>query len=242
MPICRPTPAPSAMTISIRSALTAILLPVAIDVALPAMAQDALPKPRFFRDRTFYEPLLAEPRPARNMLLVPAWSEAFPHSVDPGSRFAWQISLGDEFPILTLSSQESAGKLEADRWGLGLWVPVSFHVIEDFKDASNPIVDTDYRFGFTTKFQLGLAERLRLGVRFVPWAHESTHLGDEHTILAIQQPSFERVNVSYEYWEYGVSFEGSGLLSDDDNWTARHGGLVPWGDDGCYSNHLLGNN
>jgi hypothetical protein len=117
---------------------------------------------------------------------------------------------------------------------------VSFHVIEDFKDTSNPIVDTDYRFGFMTKFQLGLTERLRVGVRVVPWNHESTHLGDEYTILASEDPLFERVNVSYEYWEYGLSLEGDGLLADDDNWTARHGGLAPWNDDGYYSNHLLG--
>jgi hypothetical protein len=74
----------------------------------------------------------------------------------------------------------------------------------------------------------------------VPWNHESTHLGDEYTILAIQDPSFERVNVSYEYWEYGLSIEGGGLLAENDSWTVRHGGLAPWNDDGYYSTHLLG--
>ena len=212
----------------------------ALCISRSAVAQESPPTFRFFRDRPYYEPLLAEPRPARNMLLVPGWSDEFPHSVNAGSRFAWQIALGDEFPILTFSSQESDGRLLRGRWGLGLWIPVSFHVIEDFKDTSNPIVDTDYRFGFMTKFQVALREDLRLGLRFVPWNHESTHLGDEYTILASQDPAFERVNVSYEFWEYGVSFEGDGLLTDDDNWTVRHGGLAPWNDDGYYSNHLLG--
>jgi hypothetical protein len=118
---------------------------------------------------------------------------------------------------------------------------VSFHVIEDFKDTSNPIVDTDYRFGFMTKFQYGLKkEGLRLGVRFIPWAHESTHLGDEYVILASRNPSFERINVSYERWEYGISLEGSGLFKEDDSWTIRHGGLRPWNANGYYSLHLLG--
>jgi hypothetical protein len=222
-----------------RRTCIATLLLAASAFSLPVFAQDAL-STEFFRDRPFYEPLLAEPRPARTMLLIPAWSKEFPQSVEKGSRFAWQISLGDELPILTLSSQQSDGPIEKGRWGLGLWIPVSFHVIEDFKDESAPIVDTDYRFGFMTKFQCGCFENMRLGVRFVPWSHESTHLGDEYTIFAAQDPSFERINVSYEYWEYGVSLEGGGLFNDDDNWTVRHGGLRPWNADGYYSDHLLG--
>ena len=203
------------------------------------MGQDAL-KVTFFRDRSYYEPLLAEPNAARIMAVVPGWAAEFPHSIEKGSRFAWQITLGEELPIAMLSNQTADGPLLAGKWGIGLWAPLSFHMIEDFKDTSNPIVDTDYRFGTMVKFQRGLTDRLRVGARFVPWAHESTHLGDEYTILAEQDPSFERINVSYEYWEYGISFEGNGLFATDDNWTARHGGLTPWGDDGYYSNHLLG--
>jgi hypothetical protein len=105
----------------------------------PASAQTL--STEFFRDWPLYEPLLAEPRPARTMLLVPGWSEEFPDSVKEGSRFAWQISLGDELPILALSNQQALGAMEKGRWGLGLWIPVSFHVIEDFKDDSAPIVD-----------------------------------------------------------------------------------------------------
>jgi hypothetical protein len=196
----------------------------------------------FFRDRPYYEPLFAEPRPARTMILIPAWSEEFPDSVQKGSRFAWQISLGDELPIMTFSNQESDGPVEKGKWGIGLWIPIAFHVIEDFKDESNPIVDTDYHFGFMTKFQwCCLGDRVRLGIRYVPWKHESTHLGDEYTIFAVQNPLFERVNVSHEDWEYGVSFEGDGLLNDDDSWVARHGGLAPRGSGGYYSDHLLGN-
>jgi len=222
-----------------RPICVAILVLIECVLWRPAWAQSAL-STEFFRDRPLYEPLLAEPRPARTMLLVPGWSAEFPDSVKEGSRFAWQISLGDELPILTLSSQQSAGVMEKGRWGVGLWIPVSFHVIEDFKDDSAPIVDTDYRFGFMAKFQCGCFENMRLGLRFVPWAHESTHLGDEYTIEAVKDPAFERVNVSYEYWEYGISLEGGGLFNEEDNWTIRHGGLRPWSSDGYYSNHLLG--
>lgn len=222
-----------------RKALILFLLTTSV-TGLPAHAQDQRRlKSKLFRDAPYFEPLLAEPRPARIMLLIPAWSKQFPHSVEPGNRFAWQISLGEELPILTLSDQVADGPLNPGRWGLGLWIPISFHVIEDFKDPSAPIVDTDYRFGFMVKFQRRF-EKFRLGLRFVPWNHESTHLGDEYTIFASEDPAFERINVSYENWEYGVSLEGEGLFSDGDTWKARHGGRQPWGSDGYYSDHLLG--
>ena len=129
-------------------------------------------------------------------------------------------------------------RFSARKWGVGLWLPVAFHMIEDFKDESNPIVDTDYRFGMMAKLQVGLTDRSWLSVRFVPWAHESTHLGDEYTIVAAARPGFERINVSYEYREYGISYERS--LGRRSVLTARHGGISLWGDDGYYSDHLLG--
>ena len=225
-----------------RSMSTGLILVTALAAGgAPAEAQDArIVDARTFNDAGYYEPLLAEPRPARTMLLIPAWSKEFPHSVDPGTRFAWQISLGDELPIFTLSDQSREGTLDRGRWGIGLWIPISFHVVEDFRDTSNPIVDTDYRFGFMLKFQKALRDDMWLGLRFVPWNHESTHLGDEYTILASRDPAFERVNVSYENWEYGLSVEGDALFNDGDSWKLRTGGRRPWGKDGYYSNHLLG--
>jgi len=201
----------------------------------PPVRLKGLSATKMFRDLPFYEPLRAE-RAARVQLLIPAWSDEFPHSVNPGSRFAWQVTLGREIPIVAVSSQVADGAMDPKEWGIGLWTPVSFHMIEDFKDDSNPIVDTDYRFGAMVKFQYGVSETLRLGVRYVPWAHESTHLGDEYTILALP---FERINVSYEYQEYGISLEGSDLFTEGDDWIARHGGIIPWGPDGYYSDHLL---
>ena len=198
-----------------------------------AAAQGLDVKP--FVDTHYYDPLKAEPHAARIKILVPAWSKAFPDSLDNTStRFAWQITLGRELPLVAIASESlDEGRVGAGHFGFGVWLPVAFHMIGDFKDPSAPIVDTDYRFGMMTKFQYGLSETSQLGIRFVPWAHESTHLGDEYTIGAQSRPMFERINVSYEYFEYGISYE-------TDRWTLRHGGLKPWGEDGYYSNHLLG--
>ena len=60
------------------------------------------------------------------------------------------------------------------------------------------------------KFQYGISETMHFGIRYTPWAHESTHLGDEYTIFAVNNiPGFERINVSYEYQEYGSRSRGA---------------------------------
>ena len=218
-----------------------------------AVAQPAAPAPpatasqddrrlhrKFFRDLPWYDPLRAEPHEGKIQLLIPAWAREFPHSTESGTRFSWQVTLGREIPIFAVSTQVADGEMSPKEWGVGLWTPVHFHVIEDFKDPSAPIVDTDYRFGAMAKFQYARSETLRFGVRYVPWAHESTHLGDEYTIFAVNNiPDFERINVSYEYQEYGFSLEGSDLFREGDDWKARHGGIMLWGSDGYYSDHLL---
>lgn len=191
-------------------------------------------------DRIYYEPLLAEGRAARIFVLVPAWSKAFPHSAEPGNRFAWQITLGRELPIVGWQAERiGLQRFSKGKWGIGLWAPVSFHMIEDFKDESNPIVDTDYRFGAMVKFQAGITDSSWLALRFVPLAHESTHLGDEYTIVASARRGFERVNVSYEYREYGVSYERA--FDRRSALTIRHGGISLIDDKkGYYADRLLG--
>jgi hypothetical protein len=190
----------------------------------------------YLADRTYYEPLLAEQRAARSFLVFPGWSKEFPHSAKAGNRFAWQITMGREFPII--GWQSDATGIGKGQWGVGLWIPIAFHMIEDFKDESAPIVDTDYRFGTMVKFEYGLTDTDRLQLRYVPWAHESTHLGDEYTIVASRRPGFERINVSYEYQEYGVSWMRA--FGSHSTVTVRHGGIILHGSDGYYSDHLLG--
>ena len=252
-------PTPSARLLTSQLVATAMILASAVTARAqesPARAVRAFPAPSntsrspvqgdstegrrtwFLNDRGYYEPLIAEPHAARLFLLFPGWSSEFPHSVNTGNRFAWQVSTGREIPIAGWQSASGTERLEKGQIGFGVWIPIAFHMIEDFKDTSNPIVDTDYRFGFMGKLQYGLGSAWWLGVRFVPWAHESTHLGDEYTLLAQRDPAFERVNVSYEYYEYGFSLEHS--FGTNGRLFVRHGGLTPWGDDGYYSDHLLG--
>jgi hypothetical protein len=159
----------------------------------------------FLEKQNYFEPMVAEPRAARISLTVPMYARSVPYARTPGWFWGWDVALGAEIPMLGWDRRPDRSRvLGKGEWGLAILAPVSFHMMEDLTERSAPsapILNTDYRFGSMVKYGLGLSDNWRLAVRGVPWAHESTHLGDEFTIFAIGQPRFKRVNVSYEYWE-----------------------------------------
>ena len=182
-------------------------------------------KPWIFQRHPYYDPLASEPRAAQMKVFFPGRASSAPYAVKPGQGMVWDISVGDEIPIVGWSSssaQKEGEEAPARGWAVGVFFPLSFHMVEDMgKDESAPILNTDYRFGTMIKGQIGLPSKLwifedsHIGIRYVPLAHESTHLGDEFTLHATQKygNNFRRVNVSYQYWELGGSFEPNrGLL------------------------------
>ena len=189
-----------------------------------------------FRDQSYYDSFVAEPRAARTQILL-GISRDFPFQVNTGPRHAWDITLGKDQPLVGWRTQtvRPGEFFRRGRAGWGIWFPVSFHMIEDFSDDSNPIINTDMRFGATIKAQVGLSARAdkALSFRITPFAHESTHIGDEFALTAIQDASFRRVNVSYEYFEYAVAY---------DTLTYRVGGGIRqvYGLDGYYSREAFG--
>lgn len=188
--------------------------------ALSTVAASASGQAWVFRNRDYYEPLLAETHAAHVNLLFPAVSDEFQYSVKKGSRMVWNIELGKEIPLFGWESRSAATMhLPARGFAVGFWLPVDFHMIEDLgRDPSNPIIDTDYRFSGMLKAQYALPKRsrvclrlgdtCRLGLRLQA-GHESTHLGDEFSLGARENhaTTFERINVSYEYWEPGLSLD-----------------------------------
>lgn len=177
-------------------------------------------------NRAYYDPLMAEPRAAQISITAAGVSDEFPFMQKPGRRMVWDISLGKEIPIVGYETGDGkTHALRKGKWGIGFWIPVSFHMVEDFKDPSAPILNTDYRFGGIVKAQRGLTNHSRLGLKFQS-GHESTHIGDEFALAARRtKPDFERVNVSYEYWEYGISLETDQGKDDLHHLTFRHGGI-----------------
>jgi len=208
-------------------------------VASPCSAQDR--RTWVLQNRGYYDPLIAEPRAANVNVMFLGLSDEFPFSQNGGRRRVWDIDLGKEIPIFGFETGKAKEKpMPYRKWGFGVWIPISFHVIEDFKDDSNPILNTDYRFSVMMKFQMGLtakktssgasanpgaSSKSRLGMR-LQLGHESTHLGDEFSLVARRtRPDFERINVSYEYWEYGVSFETDRLKDGAHHFVFRNGGI-----------------
>jgi hypothetical protein len=198
------------------------------------------------QNRAYYEPILADPRAAQTSVLFPAVASSFPYAVNTGSSLAWDISLGAEIPIISCNNFKSADDdrlgVPSGKFGVGLWFPISFHMIEDMgKDPSNPILNVDYRFSGMIKAQYGIGSSSHLGMKF-QFGHESTHIGDEFTLGALKaHPNdFLRVNVSYEYYDMGGSFEPNLGKEGRYEIKIRAGDIWLWNPDhGWYNSDLL---
>ena len=205
----------------------------------------------FLESHGYFDPVLAEPRAAQTTVLFPGRADSFPFAVNDGRGTVWDISVGQELPIVGFSSRkasESPSGVSAKGFGLGIWFPLSFHVIEDMgKDDSNPILNTDYRFGGLVKAQWGLPDSTglwssaHLAGKF-QFGHESTHLGDEFTLGALRThlSEFQRVNVSYEYFDAAAAFEPNIGMDGRYQIKVRAGSIWLWHDEkGWYSRELL---
>lgn len=163
-----------------------------------------------FEERSYYEPLIAGVREPHVSALALAGANRMAFMVnDEDPRQVWDIDLGAELPVAGWESRPSkGGRATANATGWGIWIPIDFHMIEDFVDDSSPIINTDYRFGIMAKVQRGLSrDRWLSGRVFI--GHESTHLGDEFAIAGQRRfpRTFERINVSWEYLDVGVMYE-----------------------------------
>ena len=148
-----------------------------------ALAQGTVPPMWTLENHNYYDPVLAEPRAAQTSVLFPTIADSFPFAVEDRRGVIWDISVGNELPIVGYSRQrgsEDPTGVPAGGFGIGVWFPLSFHVVEDLgKDPSNPILNTDYRFGGQVKAQWGLANNrafwssAHIGPKF-QFGHEST--------------------------------------------------------------------
>lgn len=161
----------------------------------------------WFEQRAYHPPLIAGIREAHVSALAYGRSDRFAFQVEADDpRQVWDIDLGHEIPIFGWDAgTPHVARVPAGTWGFGLWIPIDFHMTEDFVDTSNPIINTDYRFGVTAKAQRGIADDVWMSLR-VAAGHESTHLGDEFSLAASREfvDTFERINVSWEFLDLSV--------------------------------------
>lgn len=181
-----------------------------------------------FEGRKYYEPLIAGVREPHISALALAKATRMDYMVrNTSPRRVWDIDVGAELPLAGWESEDSVqGRVSPGELGFGFWIPIDFHMIEDFVDNSAPIVNTDYRFGVMAKVERGLRVGEWLGVR-LHVGHESTHLGDEFSTVGRRTfpRSFERINVSWEYLDLGILYERQA-------WSLRGGitSTLPFGD------------
>lgn len=163
----------------------------------------------FFENRRYYPALIAGVREPHISALALGYGDRVEFQLEPDSpRRIWDIDVGAEIPLFGCDTSDTTEPLPAGEFGIGVWIPIDFHVIEDFRDKSAPIVNTDYRFGGMIKLKYGLENGRSVHARFQV-GHESTHLGDEFSINAQRRygREFERINVSWEYVDLGLMYD-----------------------------------
>lgn len=121
-----------------------------------------------------------------------------------------EVHLGLDLPILYSTRNKFL-------WALS--IPVSSHMVwYPLEKTTSPIINTDYRFGLSLSghFKVVNPYIKNISFEFKPFAHESTHLGDEFTISGFQDDtSFYRVNVSYEYYELSFTLNDPEVLKEN---------------------------
>ena len=130
--------------------------------------------------------------------------EEYTHTKYKGTRMSpyLNVSLGTNIPIW--STELKYG------WFIGVDIPIAFHLWLDLKTMSAPVLNTDYRFAVGQIKVLKMFHHRNkyiknLSIRFAPYNHESTHIGDELTVTRKELGfPITRVNVSYEYSEISV--------------------------------------
>lgn len=134
-----------------------------------------------------------------------------------------EVHLGIDLPLLYARNP-------GFKWAVS--IPISTHMVwYPLEEITSPIINNDYRFGFAYSGHVALKNNSIKNVSFEvkPFAHESTHLGDEFTITGLQEDtSFYRVNVSYEYYELSLTVNDPEASSNTNNISVKVGfmGLI----------------
>ncbi|MCK4813481.1 MAG: DUF1207 domain-containing protein [Candidatus Marinimicrobia bacterium] len=122
--------------------------------------------------------------------------------------------VGTDIPLLSYRRHLAGGYLKATALLTG-----SFNLFMDSLEPTNRMVlNTDYWMGTEIRsvFYHPAIEKTGLrniGLQIMPVFHESTHLGDEFVMRALEESSdFYRVNVSYESWRVSLTLNDPDTL------------------------------
>ena len=172
-------------------------------VGIGLQAQDSLITKSFFKTRDFGNYFYSDKyAPITNigigaMLLLDTYDIGLERN---GIVVVAEPILGVQLPIYYYKDAKK-------RWSLS--VPISISVWFDFtEERTSPILNADYRFAlleFNYSLILNNSRINNIGLRFIPFFHESTHIGDELIISKLRDSiPVSRINVSYETFELAV--------------------------------------
>ncbi len=157
----------------------------------------------FFKSRNFGSYFLAEKYASITKIGL-GFMIVFPdYDIDAAQRKIVSVEepvLGSQIPICLHS---------APKHKIALSLPLSFAVWFDYTQVSTaPILNTDYRFAllelnYSYKFNCSVINNI--GFRFIPFFHESTHVGDELVVSKLKDTlPVARINVSYEIYKFAI--------------------------------------
>lgn len=163
-----------------------------------------------FTKRGFYQPFVSEISSTLNDISLGKSSSNKFSGRDSKKLVVNEVHLGFDMPLLYVEKSNF-------KWAMSL--PVSIHMIwAPFDKITSPIINNDYRFGlsFAGSTNLNNSYIKNLSFKVTPFAHESAHLGDELTIDGFQSSDkFFRINVSYEYYELGLTLNDPEILEEN---------------------------
>jgi hypothetical protein len=134
--------------------------------------------------------------------------------------------IGYELPLLSWD----IGGLNPSK--LAVSMPASVNFLLDISEPiTHPIINTDYRIGaieINYLYELGMGFIKNAAFRFIPFYHESSHLGDELTIYR-KEAGFPitRVNATSNNAEVSLTLNDENA-SREQNHSLRLGSLILW--------------
>jgi hypothetical protein len=199
----------------------------------------------YLRDVPAYLPLVAEPHPDAIRLSFGTLSQ-YQYARSIGTRYGADLDVGGELPLFGCVKGGYSTRPSQGEFKIGVYIPVSFHMLWDLHDPSNPIINNDYRFSYAmVKGIYGFGEHGPLPThaefRWRVYEHESSHLGDELTIAAEDSvlhggPPFNRVNVSYQFRELAAGLRWENFF--DGSLAVRIGDVLLVNPDGFYGDTI----
>ncbi len=158
---------------------------------------------------TFCKPFVSDVNSTISSIDVGVNTNRAEYDIEPADGKDYKIiaraNVGVSFPVY-------AKNFDNNKYGFAVSVPIHFFLwLDVFEKITAPVVNTDYNIGgpefkFIQRFEQPKFNFLKsYSLKFIPFYHQSTHIGDEITIYReMQQLSITRVNVSYDYTELSL--------------------------------------